>query len=210
MRDTRDRTSSTTTGRATSRGLVTAARASGHFRLVGARRRRWSVRTRRCWPATATMVLHDPARLRARRSCGRGTAPVQLVVNAEKGAAGGRDAGRTRSGSSRSTRRELAATLTLSTPGGRRAVPGRAAHRRARARLVQPDAQLPALHGAGHPRRARDDDRHAADGAEHRAREGARDARAAQRHADHARAVHRRQAAAVLGRSALRGLSRSD
>ena len=153
-----------------------------------------------CCDGTVTMVVVIPHDFEA-SLVRTGVAPVQLSVNAEKGSA----AGIVQSYAARILA-DYAAELTAAeaatpSPRSRHAdtAARRAANRCARPQPVQPDAELQALHGARHPRGAGHDDRHAADGAEHRARERAGDAGAAERDADHARRVHHREAAAVLG-----------
>ena len=208
---TRRSTSSISIARALSRGLVNRLAASGHFRdrrHVGVAR---TLANEALLRGDVTMVRDDPARLRgvARADRRRAGAARRSTRRRDRPPASSRP---TRRASSRVLRAELDARLRPSTPRSPTAPPPPrgVADRCARAQLVQPDAQLQALHGAGHPGRAGHDDRHAADGAEHRAREGAGHARAAQRDADHARPVHRREAAAVLGARPARSGARPD
>ena len=185
---TRRSTSSTSTTRARRAGWSTGSAASGHFRVVG-QSASLELANEALLRGDATLVLTIPHDFEA-SLVRTGAAPVQLDVNAEKGSAAGivqayasriiaRVRARAERGAAARPRRS------------RRRRPPSAARRGSTSRVrswYNPTLELPALHGAGHPRRAGDDDRHAAHRAEHRAREGARHARAAQRHADHAAA----------------------
>ncbi len=180
-----------------SRGLVTRFRASGHFR-VEEQSESLELANEALLRGDVTMVLTIPRDFES-SIVRTGIAPVQLAVNAEKGSA----AGIVQSYASSITA-AYASELEASARGSRHdargdaAAPRHTADRCAGAKLVQPGSGLPALHGPRHPGRAGDADRHAAERAEHRAREGAGHARAAQCHPHDPRPVHRRQAAAVL------------
>ena len=139
---------------ASSRGLVdrfAASRPLPHRRAVGLARPR---RTRRCSSGDVTLVADDPGRLRA-SLVRTGAAPVQLRQRRER-LGGGHRPVVCRRGSLSS-----APARPSSQHGGSR---GRAAadRRPRRGTLVQPDAELHALHGARDPRGARDDHRDAA------------------------------------------------
>ena len=174
------------------RGLVQRLAGRSHFRVM--RYEAADARADRALLAgDVTMVLTHSPRLRE-GSRPRGRAPRPAVVNAEKGSAAGivqSYASRssaptpgTRTGRSRGWRRR-------GPRGSRRSISGRSSWYNPT--LNYKHYMVPGAAGVAHH-----DDRTLLTRAEHRPREGAGHARAAQRHADHPRAVHRGQAAAVL------------